>query len=258
MSDSESSRVRPTVPSAVAAPEGMVRITLDTETTFCFPCHVDGWLALGWQAHPPGLSPADDPLLVAPAAPGTAVIEQIHDGPHTIGSAAPGQRVVIFGTDFEPDSTVVVMLPVAAVINALEVNSATMITFYLETEAVPETCDCSIAATNSSGTGPWFTFPLGPDPGPQPDKAEQPLVVTGEPEPAAELPEFAAMTKAQIIAKVERNYGVALDPGMTKAELVEEAERLAADGPAAAAPNAGFDEPLADGQEPALPLDLLR
>ena len=44
------------------------------------------------------------------------------------------------------------------------------------------------------------------------------------------LPEFAAMTKAQIIAEVERRYGVPLDPGMTKAELVAEAERLASGG----------------------------
>ena len=66
------------------------------------------------------------------------------------------------------------------------------------------------------------------------------------------------MTKAQIIAEVERRYGVALDPGMTKAELVAEAELLEAKDPSSAAPIAGLDEPLADDQEPALPLDLLR
>ena len=75
---------------------------------------------------------------------------------------------------------------------------------------------------------------------------------------ATPLPDYAAMTKAQIIAEVERRYGVALDPGMTKAELVAEAERLAAKGPASAVPIAELDEPLADDQEPALPLDLLR
>ena len=235
-----------------------MRLTLGAETTFCFPCHIDGWQALGWQVHQSGLSPTEDPPLLPPPAPGTAVIQQVNDGPHTIGSAAPGQRVVIFGTDFERDSTVLVKAPLAVVINGLEVNSATMISFQLETEAVPEPCDCSIAATNSSGTGPWFTFPLGPAQEWTADAADQPLVMPGEPEPAEDRPDYAAMTKAQIIAEVERRYGVALDPGMTKAELVAEAERLAAKGPASAVPIAELDEPLADDQEPALPLDLLR
>jgi len=239
-------------PTAPGAPEGMVRLTLGAETTFCFPCHIDGWQALGWQVHQSGLSPAVDPPLLPPPAPGTAVIEQIHDGPHTIGSAAPGQRVVIFGTDFERGSTVLVKAPLAVVINGLEVNSATMISFQLETEAVPEPCACSIAATNSSGTGPWFTFPLGPEPERTADADDQPLVMPGEPEPAADRPDYAAMTKAQIIAEVERRYGVALDPGMTKVELVAEAERLASGGLTAEA------EPDSRGELPALPLDLLR
>jgi hypothetical protein len=134
----------------------------------------DGWVALGWQAHPPSLAPADDPPLPpAPApTPGIAVIEQIHD--------------------------------------------------------------------------------------------DQPLAVEGaEPEPDQQLPDYGAMTKAQIIAEVERRYGLALDPGMTKAELVAEAERLTAERltagglPAEAAPIAGFDQSLTADQEPSLPLDLL-
>ena len=68
---------------------------------------------------------------------------------------------------------------------------------------------------------------------------------------ASPLPEFAAMTKAQIIAEVERRYGVALDPGMTKAELVAEAERLASGGLTAEA------EPDSQDELPSLPLDLL-
>ena len=67
-----------------------------------------------------------------------------------------------------------------------------------------------------------------------------------------EVPDYAAMTKAQIIAEVERRYGVALDPGMTKAELVAEAERLASGGLTAEA------EPDSQDELPALPLDLLR
>ena len=179
MSNSESPQDQLRASSAVAAPEGMIRITLEDETRFCFPCHIDGWVALGWQAHPPSPAPADDPPLPpAPApTPATAVIEQIHD--------------------------------------------------------------------------------------------DQPLALEGaEPEPDQQLPDYGAMTKAQIIAEVERRYGLALDPGMTKAELVAEADRLTAERltaerltagglPAEAAPIAGFDQSLTADQEPSLPLDLL-
>jgi hypothetical protein len=57
---------------------------------------------------------------------------------------------------------------------------------------------------------------------------------------------------------VERLYGVALDPGMTKVELVGEAGRLASSDPQEATPIAGLDGAGAKDEEPALPLDLLR
>jgi hypothetical protein len=43
---------------------------------------------------------------------------------------------------------------------------------------------------------------------------------------AAEAPDFAAMTKAEIVAVCSASYGVSLDGGMTKAELVEQATAL--------------------------------
>jgi hypothetical protein len=158
----------------LAAPEGMVRLSKGDQTEFCFPCHIDGWVALGWQAHLPSLVPTDDGPLLPPSAPGTAVIEQNHN--------------------------------------------------------------------------------------------DQPLVEPGQPGPDQELPDeqlpdYGAMTKAQIIAEVERRYGLTLDGGMTKAELVAEADRLAverltaerltADGLPAEA------EPDSQDDHPALPLDLL-
>ena len=159
----------------LAAPEGMVRLSKGDQTEFCFPCHIDGWVALGWQAHPPTPAPADDDgLLLPPSAPGTAVIEQNHNDQPLV---EPGQP--------------------------------------------------------------------GPD----------------EPQPGEQLPDYGAMTKAQIITEVERRYGLALDGGMTKAELVAEADRLAverltaerltADGLPAEA------EPDSQDDHPALPLDLL-
>lgn len=45
-------------------------------------------------------------------------------------------------------------------------------------------------------------------------------------EPAMEAPDFAAMTKAEIVAFCSDAYGISLDVGMTKAELVEEAAAM--------------------------------
>ena len=68
--DEPSDRVRPSDPTMSMAltdamprldvpPEGMIRITRGSETRYCFPCHMDGWQALGWQAHAPSLPCAD-------------------------------------------------------------------------------------------------------------------------------------------------------------------------------------------------------
>ncbi|MCX5930311.1 MAG: hypothetical protein NTW83_00360 [Cyanobacteria bacterium] len=216
---------------SVAAPEGMVRITFGAETKFCFPCHIDGWQALGWQAHPPSLAPADGGDEDPPNPPaGLAVIE--------------------IGTNFEPGSTVVVKPPVAATVDDLVVENSTKIHFDLDTAGVAAPVDLLLAVTNSSGMGPWFIVPLE-------DHSEPDLAPVLPAAPDQVVPEFAAMTKAQIVAEVEASYGVLLDTGMTKAELVAEAERLAAGGPAAAAPIAGVDGPTAESEEPSLPLDLL-
>jgi hypothetical protein len=56
--------------------------------------------------------------------------------------------------------------------------------------------------------------PLAPDP------------EAGEALLAEEAPDFQAMTKAEIVAFCSATYGVSLDGGMTKAELVEQATAL--------------------------------
>ena len=158
----------------LAAPEGMVRLSKGDQTEFCFPCHIDGWMALGWQAHLPSLVPTDDGPLLPPSAPGMAVIEQNHNDRPLVEPGQPG-----------PDQEL----------------------------------------------------------------------------PDAQLPDYGAMTKAQIIAEVERRYGLALDGGMTKAELVAEAERLTAERLTAERLTAGGlpaeAEPDSQDDHPALPLDLL-
>jgi hypothetical protein len=184
------------------------------------------------------------------------VITAVKGGPYSIGVEAPGQEVQLVGSNFEHGSTVVVQPPSLAMASAVKVSSLTELVFSLTTGKVLAAEDCLIAVANSVGTGPWFPIQLHERPALS--SPEPALAVTAE-----DLPDYAAMTKAQIIAVVERRYGVALDPGMTKAELVAEAERLAtsdpgASGPEEEPPNAGLDEPLADDQEPALPLDLLR
>jgi len=75
-----------------------------------------------------------------------------------------------------------------------------------------------------------------PAPEPEPEQAPEP-----EPEPgpeggdgqelqqqALEAPDFAAMTKAEIIQHCSSHYGVLLDSGLTKSALVSEANALAA------------------------------
>jgi hypothetical protein len=263
--DEPSDRVRPSDPTMSMAltdamprldvpPEGMIRITLGRETRYCFPCHMDGWQALGWQAHAPSLPGADgddggspvEPPIDPPVDPseGLAVITAVKGGPYSIGVEAPGQEVQLVGSNFELGSTVVVQPPSLATASAVKVSSLTELVFSLTTGKVLAAEDCLIAVANSVGHGPWFSIQLHERPAPSiPD----PAAATAE-----DLPDYAAMTKAQIIAEVERRYGVALDPGMTKAELVAEAERLASGGLTAEA------EPDSQAELPALPLDLLR
>ncbi|QPN68790.1 hypothetical protein [Synechococcus sp. CBW1108] len=50
-------------------------------------------------------------------------------------------------------------------------------------------------------------------------------------DPVAAVPDFGAMTKAEIIEHCSRDYGVLLDNSLTKAALVTEAEALAAAAP---------------------------
>jgi hypothetical protein len=180
-----------------------------------------------------------------------AVITAVKGGPYTIGVEAPGQEVQLVGSNFEPGSRVVVQPPSLATASAVKVSSLTELVFSLTTGKVLAAEDCLIAVANSVGTGPWFPITLHERPAPS--SPEPALAATAE-----DLPDYAAMTKAQIIAEVERRYGVALDPGMTKAELVAEAERLATSGPSSAVPIPGFDGAQANDEEPALPLDLLR
>ncbi len=260
--DEPSDRVRPSDPTMSMAltdamprldvpPEGMIRITRGSETRYCFPCHMDGWQALGWQAHAPSLpgadgedggSPVDPPVV---PSEGLAVITAVKGGPYTIGVEAPGQEVQLVGLCFEPGSTVVVQPPSLATASAVNVSSLSELVFSLATGKVLAAEDCLIAVANSVGTGPWFSIKLHERPAPS--SSEPALAATAE-----DLPDYAAMTKAQIIAEVEHRYGVALDPGMTKAELVAEAERLASGGLTAEA------EPDSQDELPALPLDLLR
>jgi len=59
---------------------------------------------------------------------------------------------------------------------------------------------------------------------------------------AEQAPDFQAMTKAEIVAFCSATYGVSLDGGMTKAELVEQATALHAD--AGAVGTGAGDTPL--------------
>jgi hypothetical protein len=257
-----SDRIRPADPTiprpltdadsllSVAAPEGMVRITLGSETRYCFPCHMDGWQALGWQAHPPGLaggggedggeSPPDPPAALP-------TITAIKGGPFVVKGEVVEAYVV--GTGFSADGDLEVRGESQAEAGDYSFLGATELSFQLDCSLINEPVRLPVVAVNSAGKSTPFLLPV---------VAAAASAAGVDAAVATPLPDYAAMTKAQIIAEVERRYGVALDPGMNKAELVAEAERLAAKGPASAVPIAELDEPLADDQEPALPLDLLR
>jgi hypothetical protein len=97
------------------------------------------------------------------------------------------------------------------------------------------------AAPEPAGPEPNEPEPTEPDssvpdpvaPEPLPELAEALLEAPLDPDPVAgeallaeEAPDFAAMTKAEIVAFCSASYGVSLDGGMTKAELVEQATAL--------------------------------
>lgn len=251
--------VDPTIPMAltdadsllsVAAPEGMVRITLGEQSRFCFPCHMDGWQALGWQAHPPGLAGGDgeDGGGSPPDPPASLpTITAIKGGPFVVKGEVVEAYVV--GTGFSSDGDLEVRGESQAEAGDYSFLGATELSFQLDCSLINEPVRLPVVAVNSAGRSTPFLLPVMAAAGV--DAAVPDAAV------ATPLPDFAVMTKAQIIAEVERRFGVALDPGMTKAELVAEAELLATSGPASATP---LDEPLADAaaEEPALPLDLLR
>ncbi|MCP9820219.1 hypothetical protein KBZ18_12065 [Synechococcus sp. Cruz-9H2] len=255
--------VDPTIPMAltdadsllsVAAPEGMVRITHGDQSRFCFPCHMDGWQALGWTAHPPGLAGGDgedgggsppnppDPPAALPT------ITAIKGGPFVVKGEVVEAYVV--GTGFSSDGDLEVRGESQAEAGDYNFLGATELSFQLDCSLINEPVRLPVVAVNGAGKSETYLV--------QVVAAGSAGAAVADALVAAPLTDYAAMTKAQIIAEVERRYGVALDPGMTKAELVAEAERLAAKGPASAVPIAELDEPLADDQEPALPLDLLR
>ncbi|WP_255143722.1 hypothetical protein [Synechococcus sp. EJ6-Ellesmere] len=88
-----------------------------------------------------------------------------------------------------------------------------------------------------------------PEPQPEPMFPDPVVSDPAVPDPPAELGlvDYNTMTKAQIIASVEADYGVSLDAGMTKAELIAEAGALASAGPATAGPAAA--DPLVEPDE---------
>jgi len=248
--------VDPTIPMAltdadsllsVAAPEGMVRITFGDQSRFCFPCHMDGWQALGWTAHPPGLADGDGEdgggSPVDPPDPPAALptITAIKGGPFVVKGEVVEAYVV--GTGFSADGDLEVRGESQAEAGDYNFLGATELSFQLDCSLITEPVRLPVVAVNSAGRSTPFLLPVVAAGSASAEVADAAM--------AAPLPEFAAMTKAQIIAEVERRYGVALDPGMTKAELVAEAERLASGGMTTEA------EPDSRGELPALPLDLL-
>lgn len=252
--------VDPTIPMAltdadsllsVAAPEGMVRITLGEQSRFCFPCHMDGWQALGWQAHPPGLAGGDgeDGGGSPPDPPASLpTITAIKGGPFVVKGEVVEAYVV--GTGFSSDGDLEIRGESQAEAGDYSFLGATELSFQLDCSLITEPVRLPVVAVNSAGRSTPFLLPVVAAAGV--DAAVPDAAV------ATPLPDYAAMTKAQIIAEVERRYGVALDPGMTKAELVAEAEQLFANGAQTATPLIGLDAQEVDAQEPALPLDLLR
>ncbi|MFU8886635.1 MAG: hypothetical protein ACNA8O_14405 [Cyanobacteriota bacterium] len=102
-----------------------------------------------------------------------------------------------------------------------------------------------LSAAPPVGPEPAGPEPAGPEPAePDPPAAEPvpteleellealvevppaPDPVAGEALLAEQAPDFQAMTKAEIVAFCSATYGVSLDGGMTKAELVEQANAL--------------------------------
>ncbi|MCP9840196.1 hypothetical protein KBY93_06040 [Synechococcus sp. J7-Johnson] len=253
--DELSDRVRPSdptmsmpltdaMPRLDVPPEGMIRITRGSETRYCFPCHMDGWQTLGWQAHAPSLPGADGENGGSPVDPPDSVptITAIKGGPFVV----KGETVEAFvvGTGFSADGDLEVRGESQAEAGDYSFLSATELSFQLDCSLITEPVRLPVVAVNSAGRSTPFLLPVV--------AAGSVSAAVADAAVAASLPEFAAMTKAQIIAEVERRYGVALDPGMTKAELVAEAERLTSGGLTSEA------EPDSRGELPALPLDLLR
>jgi hypothetical protein len=251
--DESSDRVRPSdptmsmpltdaMPRLDVPPEGMIRITLGRETRYCFPCHMDGWQALGWQAHAPSLPGADGDeggLPVDPPDPPAALptISAIKGGPFVV----KGETVEAFvvGTGFSADGDLEVWGESQAEAGDYTFCSTTELSFQLDCSLITEPARVPVVAVNGAGKSEPYLLSVV-------------AAAAVDASVVAEVPDYAVMTKAQIIAEVERRYGVALDPGMTKAELVAEAERLASGGLTAEA------EPDSQDELPALPLDLLR
>jgi hypothetical protein len=251
--DEPSDRVRPAdptmsmpltdaMPRLDVPPEGMIRITLGRETRYCFPCHMDGWQALGWQAHAPSLPGADgedggspvDP----PDPPATLpTINAIKGGPFVV----KGETVEAFvvGTGFSADGDLEVGGESQAEAGDYTFCSTTELSLHLDCSLITEPALVPVVAVNGAGKSEPYLLSVV-------------AAAAVDASVVAEVPDYAAITKAQIIAEVERRYGVALDPGMTKTELVAEAERLASGGPTAEA-ESDFQDEL-----PALPVDLLR
>jgi hypothetical protein len=256
--DEPSDRVRPAdptmsmpltdaMPRLDVPPEGMIRITLGRETRYCFPCHMDGWQALGWQAHAPSLPGADGEDGGSPVDPpdppdSLPTISAIKGGPFLV----KGETVEAFvvGTGFSADGDIEVGGDSQAEAGDYTFRSATELSFHLDCSLITEPTRLPVVVVNEAGRSEPYLLSVV--------AAATASAAVADASVAAPLPDYAAMTKAQIIAEVERRYGVALDPGMTKAELVAEAERLASGGLTAEA------EPDSQDELPALPLDLLR
>jgi hypothetical protein len=233
------------MPRLDVPPEGMIRITFGRETRYCFPCHMDGWQALGWQAHAPSLPGADGDDGGSPVDPPVSLptINAIKGGPFVV----KGETVEAFvvGTGFCADGDLEVGGESQAEAGDYTFLSTTELSFQLDCSLITEPTRVPVVVVNEAGRSePYLLAVLA--------------AAAVDASDVEEVPDYAAMTKAQIIAEVEHRYGVALDPGMTKAELVAEAELLVANGPQSATPLAGLEAPEVDAQEPALPLDLLR
>jgi len=256
--DEPSDRVRPAdptmsmpltdaMPRLDVPPEGMIRITLGGETRYCFPCHMDGWQALGWQAHAPSLPGADGDdsgSPVDPPDPPAALpkINAIKGGPFVVKGEV--EEAYVVGTGFSAGGDLEVGGESQAEAGDYTFRSTTELSFQLDCSLITEPTRLPVVAVNEAGRSEPYLLAVV--------AAATAIAAVADASVAAPLPDYAAMTKAQIIAEVERRYGVVLDPGMTKAELVAEAERLPSGGPTAEA------QPDFQDELPALPVDLLR